>query len=133
MLTYYCWNCYGLNPRPSGPCVRCGHEVEPPPEADLLNRLLWATRHPNPDVAVMAVRRLGIQGDAATAEALRELLEDPPDPYIAAEALRSLVQLLGADELGELLRRLADNGPVPVRAQARRALARPSGGVTEDE
>jgi len=81
----------------------------------------------------MAVRRLGTRGDATTAEALRALLEDPPDPYVAAEALRSLVDLLGVDELGGLLRPLADSGPVLVRAQARRALARRSGGVTEDE
>ena len=127
MLSYYCWHCYGLNAAATGRCPSCGQSIEPPQAADLVDRLLWACRHPNPDVAVMAARRLGGLCDGQAAAGLRALLDVPPDPYVAAEALRSLLKCGQIDALGDLLRRWAANGPILLRAEARDALASRSG------
>jgi HEAT repeat protein len=122
--TYYCWHCYGHNRRASGRCAYRGQEIAAPAETALSETLIWAARHPDPDVAIMAVRRLGVLGDPAAAGPVRDLIDDPPDPYVAAQALRSLVALSTIAALEPLLERLASDGPVLVRAAAREALAR---------
>lgn len=122
-MAYYCWFCYGRNARASGPCAHCGHEIAPPPSATETERLIWATRHPDPDVAIISTRRLGQEGDRAAIPTLRELIDTPPDPYVAAEALRALLALSSVRAELVLLTRLAADGPVMLRHEARLALA----------
>ncbi|WP_188897573.1 HEAT repeat domain-containing protein [Microlunatus endophyticus] len=120
--TYYCWSCYGRNDHASGPCDHCGDEIEPPADADLTTRLVWGIRHPNPDVALMSVRRLPMVGDSSAIPALRAAVIDPPDPYVAAAALKSLLSLSSVAEEEELLRSSVSTGPPLVASIAREAL-----------
>lgn len=49
-------------------------------------------------------------------------MEDPPDPYVAAEALRSLARLESPNALQPWLEPLAREGPVLLRQAAREIL-----------
>lgn len=120
---YFCWSCYGRNDHSSGPCAHCGLEISPPSDAGLTARLVWAMGHPDPDVAIMSTRRLAQLGDRSVVPTLREWVVQSSDPYLAAEALRSLLVLSTPAAEKELLDRLAADGPVLVRDQARQALA----------
>lgn len=120
---YYCWFCYRHNDRACGPCARCGKEISPPPDADQTARLIWALHHPDSDVAMLSTRRLGQLGDRSAIPALRKCVVRTPDPYLAAEALRSLLVLSTPAAEKELLDRLARDGAVMLRNQARGALA----------
>lgn len=121
-MAYYCWHCYGRNDVDNGLCEHCGGEIGPPPHVSAVQRLIWATRHPDPDVAILATRRIGTEGDVRAVPALRALIDEPPDPYVAAEALRSLVALSGIDAQRQLLQQLADDGPILLRTAARKFL-----------
>lgn len=120
---YYCWFCYGHNDHARGPCAHCGDEISPPPDADRTARLIWALDHPDSDVAMLSTRRLAGLGDRSAIPALRNCVVRAPDPYLAAEALRSLLVLSTPAAEKELLDRLARDGPVLLRDQARDALA----------
>ncbi|MFC4242907.1 HEAT repeat domain-containing protein [Gryllotalpicola reticulitermitis] len=122
-MAFYCWACYGRNDHTTGACVHCGHEISPPAEATETQRLIWALRHPDPDVAIISARRLGAEGNAEAVSALREAIDRPPDPYVAGEALHSLLALSTVDNEKQLLERLAAGGPFMLRRQAERALA----------
>lgn len=123
-MTYYCWHCYARNDAGSGPCVRCGQEIAAPADASESECLIWAIRHPNPDVAIIATRRLADHPGAAVEQALHEAVQDPPDPYVAVEALRSLLSLSFTERERSLLQELARSGPVMLRALAKEALGR---------
>jgi hypothetical protein len=123
-LIYYCWCCYGRNERGTGPCARCAGEIAAPPNTTLTRRLLWATRHPDPDVAIMATRRLAAVRATDAIPSLRSLITDPPDPYVAAEALRTLIELSGTEAEHAFLVRLAESGPALLRSLARSFLSR---------
>lgn len=123
-MAFYCWRCYGRNDRATGPCVHCGNDVGPPDGATETQRLIWGTHHPDPDVAIICTRRLGAHGDTAALPHLRAVIKEPPDPYVGAEALTSLLALSNVDAERQLLLELADNGPVLQKRLAQEALAR---------
>ena len=79
---------------------------------------MWGLRHRDPDVAVMAARRLGGCSDPQALDALRGVLDQPPDPYVTAAALRSLVRIGGADVWRGELERFAHRGPALLRRTA---------------
>ena len=54
---HWCHSCYGITPRSSGPCVRCGRPVEGPPGRSFDEQLVWALGHPDGDRAVVEARR----------------------------------------------------------------------------
>jgi len=74
-------------------------------------------------VAIISARRLGADGDRSAIPALREVIDQPPDPYVAGEALHSLLALSTVDGEAQLLERLAADGPFMLRRQAEQALA----------
>ena len=121
-MAFYCWACYGRNDAGSGPCAHCGREISPPPAVREVDRLEWGTRHPDPDIGVIAARRLGQLGQVSELPFLRELIRRPPDPYVGAEALRSVLRLSSVDGERDLLVELAREGAAPVRRVAREAL-----------
>lgn len=121
-LTHFCYRCYGENDRPTGPCSRCGQPIEPPPGTGYGQLLVWALDHPLPDVAMRAAAILGKRGERDAARPLRRLALSAADPFLAAQALRSLVAIEGADALLDVLERLAYAGPAPVRRAAQDAL-----------
>jgi len=112
---YWCFDCYGLNPRPDGRCVHCGQSVAPPPGTTEVDRLVWALRHPDGDRAVLAARALGRRRDPSAVAALRSAVTDPSDPFVAAEALRSFVAIEGVEPLRRWLEQFAVSAPFLVR------------------
>ena len=125
-MTYYCWTCYGRNDKDGGVCEHCGHEISPPVTASTAQRLEWAIRHPDPDVAILATRRLSVEGDETSLPFIRAVIANPPDPYVAAEALRSLLALSDIDTERGLVERLAETGPLLLRHIASAALDGPT-------
>jgi hypothetical protein len=120
-VRHVCWHCSAANVSAGGRCRECGQPIEPPVGTGYVEQLLWALRHPLPGTQMIAAQILGQRREAAAAGPLRALV-DGPDPYLAAQALQSLVAVVGAAELGELLVELARSGPPPVASVAARAL-----------
>jgi hypothetical protein len=106
-IAYHCFQCYGANPVASGRCVHCGGEIAAPPGASYDERLAWTLHHPDPDRAITAARILGERRAGSAAGALRDVVREPPDPFLAAEALRSLVAIEGPSEIRPLLEQVA--------------------------
>ena len=117
--TWFCFHCYGRNPRPTGRCQQCGDPIEPPHQLSYDERLIWALDHPLPGTAIIAARVLGFRRTAAAAEPLRRAVAAQRDPYLAAEALRALVAVEGIQATRPLLRQLAAEGPLLLRRVAR--------------
>jgi HEAT repeat protein len=120
---YYCWNCYVQVGTGSGRCEMCGGRIESPDDADYVDRLLWALHHPLVERRIIAARALGDRREARGLQRLQVMATDS-DPYLAAAAVSALGQI-GGDGISELLRRLAETGPAPVRHAARTALDEP--------
>jgi hypothetical protein len=120
---YWCFSCYTVNPRAQGACVRCGRPVEGPPGLSFEDRLVWALHHPDGDRAVLAAQTLGVRRVRSALPALREVVDEGQDPYVAVAALRSAIAIAGRDELGDWLEQLLDTDSFMVRAVARQALA----------
>jgi hypothetical protein len=120
---YWCYSCYALNPRPQGRCVRCGHEVEAPPDLSYDDRLVWALGHPDGDRAALAAQTLGARRVRSALPALRRVVEDGKDPFLAVAALRSAIAIAGPDELRDWLHDLLQRDSFMVRLVAERALA----------
>jgi hypothetical protein len=121
---YYCFHCYGRNDRPSGTCVHCGREIAVPAGASYDERLIWALRHPDPDRAGVAAGILGERRAVVAVPALRCVVRDPPDAYVAARALQSLIAIAGVDAERELLEEVAAGDSFIPATVAQRALGR---------
>jgi hypothetical protein len=121
--THYCWRCYATNPEPVGPCRSCGGPIEQPASATWTDQLIWALGHPLPGRQMIAAQVLGQRREIRAAAPLRVLVGNA-DPYLAAQALQSLVLILGADAIGDMLNELARTGAPAVSRVAQRALER---------
>jgi hypothetical protein len=121
-VVYWCFHCYGLNREAGGLCVRCGLPVEGPPGLSYDQQLMWTLGHPDGDRAVTAARILGSRRSREASPALREAVTVDRDPFLAAEALRSLIAIDGVERLRPWLEQLADRAPFMVRAVAQGAL-----------
>jgi hypothetical protein len=119
---YWCFSCYALNPRAEGQCVRCGRPVEGPPDLSYDDRLVWALGHPDGDRAVLAAQTLGVRGARSALPALRKVVDENRDPFLAVAALRSAIAIAGRDELRGWLQGLARSDSFMVRAVAQREL-----------
>jgi hypothetical protein len=118
---YWCFHCYGVNPSSAGPCIHCGQEIAPPNGLSYDQQLTWALGHPDGDRAIMAAQTLGTRRSSEAAPRLREVAQDGSDPFLAAEALRSLIAIQGAEFLRPLLTEIAEHGgllPAKVAAEA---------------
>ena len=120
---YWCYHCYAVNAQPTGPCVRCGEQVDGPPGISYDDRLIWALGHPDGDRAVLAAQTLGVRRVRSALPALRRAVDEDRDPYLAVAALRSAIAIAGRDELGDWLAELAQCESFMVREAAHRALA----------
>lgn len=102
-------------------CAECGAEVQRPAEATYVDQLIWALGHPLPGRQMIAAQILGQRRERAAERPLRALVADA-DPFLAAQALDSLVLIVGAPALTDLLEPLAVSGAPAVSLVARRAL-----------
>jgi hypothetical protein len=119
--THYCWHCYSVSRQATGVCRVCGQSIESPPETSYAEQLIWALGHPLPGRQMIAAQILGDRRETAAARPLRGLVECG-DPFLAAQALHSLVLILGVDQLRELLRDLVVSGAPAVSRVASIAL-----------
>lgn len=119
---HWCHSCYGINPRSSGPCVRCGRPVEGPPGRSFDEQLVWALGHPDGDRAVVAAQTLGVRRVRAALPALRKVVDEDRDPYLAVAALRGAIAIAGSEELRDWLENLTHRESFMVREVAQRAL-----------
>jgi HEAT repeat protein len=103
----------------AGTCLQCGADFVGSGR-DFEAALVGALRHRLHDRRLLAARILGRWRAVAAVAALISVAEDSSDPYLAAEAVWALVAIGTADGLAAA-RRLASNGPVVVRAAARKA------------
>jgi len=118
-MVYYCWQCYAEADAPSGSCRRCGGRVEAPAQATYVERLLWALDHPLAERQMIAAKVLGRRRERAAVEPLRAIALTAPDPYLAAQALESLIEIEGRETLREMLLELSSSAPAQVRKVAR--------------
>jgi hypothetical protein len=119
---YWCHSCYGLNPSSTGPCVRCGRPVEGPLGLSFDDQLVWALGHPDGDRAVLAAQTLGARQVRSALPALRKVVDEDRDPYLAVAALRSAIAIAGREELHDWLEQLARSESFMVREAAHQAL-----------
>jgi uncharacterized paraquat-inducible protein A len=118
---HYCWHCYAENERPSGACSRCGHSIDRPADTSYTEQLIWALGHPLPGTQMIAAQVLGARRDLVAEQPLRQLVVSS-DPFLAAQALDSLVAIVGVAGARDLLEPLAESGPPAVQSVAIRAL-----------
>ena len=122
MPVHWCFHCYGLNAEPVGRCRHCGREIAAPEDLSFEARLIWALGHPDGDRAMLAARTLGQRRVRSAIPHLRELAAHGADPFLAAQALRSLLAIEDTTVLRPLLDELASNGPFMVAEIAAAAL-----------
>lgn len=120
---HWCFYCYAVNPRAQGPCVRCGRPVQAPPGLSYDDELVWALRHPDGDRARLAAQLLAARRARSALPALREVVDEGRDPFLAVEALRSAIEIAGSNELRAWLEQLAQCDSFMVADVAQRALA----------
>jgi hypothetical protein len=120
---HWCYYCYAVNQRPSGPCARCGRQLEGPPHLSFDERLIWTLGHPDGDRAVLAAQSLGVRRVRSALPALRRTVEEDRDPYLAVAALRGAVAIAGREELRAWLEDLSGSKSFMVREVAQQALA----------
>ena len=119
---HWCYACYAINPRATGPCVRCGQPVESPSNLSYDDRLVWALGHPDGDRAALAAQTLGARRVRSAMPALRRAVDEDRDPYLAVAALRAAIAIAGSEELRVWLDRLAHSESFMVREVAQQAL-----------
>lgn len=119
---HWCYSCYAVNPGAAGPCVRCGEPVEGPLGLSFDDQLVWALGHPDGDRAVVAAQTLGVRRVASALPALRRVVDEHRDPFLAVAALRSGIAIAGREELRGWLEQLAQCESFMVREEAQRAL-----------
>jgi hypothetical protein len=119
----WCFHCYAVNRDPSGPCVHCGAPIESPAGLSYDQQLIWTLDHPDGDRALTAARILGSLRSRDASPALREAVIAGRDPFLAAEALRSLIAIDGVERWRPWLEQLAaEDVSFMVSDVARRAL-----------
>ena len=123
---HWCYTCYAVNAHASGPCVRCGHPVEGPPDLSYDSRLIWALGHPDGDRAVLAAQSLGARQVRSALPTLRRTVDEDRDPYLAVAALRAAIAIAGPEELRGWLEELGGSDSFMVRDVAQQWLLRVS-------
>jgi hypothetical protein len=83
---------------------------------------MWTLGHPDGGRAVTAARILGSLGCREASPALRDAVTADRDPFLAAEALRSLLAIDGVGRWRAWLEELATHALLMVRDVAQRAL-----------
>jgi hypothetical protein len=124
---YWCFHCYAVNRRATGACVRCGRPVAPSHGLAYDDQLVWALGHPDGDRAIVAAGVLGVRRARSAMPALRRVVDDGTDPFLAAAALQSAIAIADPGELDDWLQALADGDAFMVRRIARAAVHRVSG------
>lgn len=122
-LMHWCFSCYALNPDPHGACVRCGGPIQGPPDYSYDDWLVWTLGHPDGGRAVLAAQILGVRRVRSALPALRQVVGEAEDPFLAAAALRSAITIAGSNELRGWLEELTQSHWFMVRELAQRALA----------
>lgn len=114
-MTWFCPVCFAEVPPGAVRCRTCGASLDGP-ERTYEEKLIAALSHLLRDRRILAAELLGQLGSRAAIPRLAELAQDGEDPYLQATAARALARI-SPDH--EVVRRLAEHGPVLARAALR--------------
>jgi hypothetical protein len=114
-MTWFCPECFEEIDTPRQRCPSCGALAEDDRQS-YEDKLVRALNHRLPDRQVLAARILAALRSRAAVPRLAELAVDDKDPYLAAEAARSLA-LIEPDH--PVVRRLGASGPLLSRTAVR--------------
>ena len=120
---YWCFHCYAGQPAIQRPMCSLRTGVEGPPGRSSEDQLVWALGHPDGDRAVLAAKTLGVRRVRAALPALRRVVDDGTDPFLAWKRFAARSRFAGRDELRGWLEGLAESDSFMVSAVARHALA----------
>lgn len=115
MITWFCPECLAEVDPKAERCPSCGASTDAD-DRTYEQKLVRALDHHLSDRRLLAARILGSIRSRAAIPRLAEAATDPTDPYVAAEAARSLALI---DSRHPVVRRLRETGPVLARAAVR--------------
>lgn len=119
MITWFCPDCFTEVDPKAERCPSCGSSTDPD-DRTYEQKLVRALDHHLSDRRRLAARILGVIRSQAAVPRLAEAALDPADPYVAAEAARSLALI---DPGHPVVRRVRDSGPVLASAAVREVSA----------
>jgi len=120
MVQWYCPDCFAEVEQQTAHCPRCGADLADPAR-DFEEQLIRALRHPLPDRRLLAAQVLGQRGARRAVPRLIQIIEEPDDPYLVAEAIVALARI--GDPAGlAVVDRISRQGSAVARAAARTAL-----------
>lgn len=120
MITRFCPECFAEIDLQGERCSSCGAPTTKD-ERTYEEKLVRALDHHLADRRLLAARILGALGSRAAVPRLAEAAGDATDPYLAAEAARSLA-LIEPDH--PIVTWIRDSGPVLARTAVREVLER---------
>jgi HEAT repeat protein len=121
-MTWYCIECWSEIDKDASSCPKCGARQDILKQESLVNKLVRALRHPEPETPVRAAFILGKLKAISAVPALARLSRSASDPYIAAACVRALGEI-GGREAYEAVRKLLEGEvSVIVRDAAREVL-----------
>jgi HEAT repeat protein len=115
VITWFCPECFAEVDPKAKRCPSCGAATDPD-DRTYEQKLILALGHHLSDRRLLAARILGAIRSRAAVPRLAQAAMDPADPYVAAEAARSLALI---DSEHPVVRRLRHDGPVLARAAVR--------------
>lgn len=120
MITWFCPSCFAEVAPHDDRCEACGARI--PVRDDYEDGLIAALRrHRLEDRRVLAASILGRRRCERAVPHLIEVARDDPDPYVAAEAVRALC-LIGGAEAAATVRSLTEAPAFMVRRAAQECL-----------
>lgn len=122
MVIWYCIECWSEIKKDASLCPKCGARQDILEQESLVNKLIRALRHPEPQTSVRAAFLLGKLKANAAVPALIQLSCSTSDPYLAAESIRALGEIGGQEAYKAIRELLEGNISVIVRDAAREAL-----------
>ena len=131
-MTYWCPHCWAELEGPAQDCPTCGESLEQA-DADYVDKLIDALRHPEPTRAAVAIHILtDLQAEPRAIEPLVALLDQSSDAYILRQAVTALGRFGDARAVQPLSRLAGDaEQALVVRVAALEALARIGGDTAE--
>lgn len=125
IMNSFCWNCFQTIDSDDALCRDCGRQQNPVP-GDLREKLIRALKHPIGETRRRASFLLGQKRVSEATADLDDLVEQDPDPYVAAEAVTALGKIGTPDALYGI-ERAASHESFVVRQRAVEALVAAGG------
>lgn len=96
-MTYYCSNCWNEIEKETEVCPHCGKAQYLLQQEPFENKLIRSLKHPEPKTVIRAINILGELNSEEALPFLYEVLKTQNDPFIIAEAVKSILKIDNAD------------------------------------